>query len=197
MLAKKSDLQSRVLRNWPGSACKVRGNSLAQLARIWPINSVSRWTVRNLGSSCNLRDYVAEREGFEPPIGLHLCRISSAVHSTTLPPLQAPNRADRPVVGGVIGEECCPDKARMINRSPRVLRSVRISVALRTDAFVDASPQFARTLPRSRGRKRSKQSREKWDRHTREHVAVPCRLIAITDLRGAASPASRARRKRG
>ena len=23
-----------------------------------------------------------------PPIGLHLCRISSAVHSTTLPPLQ-------------------------------------------------------------------------------------------------------------
>jgi hypothetical protein len=37
------------------------------------------WTVRQL----------AEREGFEPPIGLHLCRISSAVHSTTLPPLQA------------------------------------------------------------------------------------------------------------
>ena len=33
---------------------------------------------------------LAEREGFEPPIGLHLCRISSAVHSTTLPPLQAP-----------------------------------------------------------------------------------------------------------
>jgi hypothetical protein len=36
------------------------------------------------------RESVAEREGFEPPIGLHLCRISSAVHSTTLPPLQAP-----------------------------------------------------------------------------------------------------------
>jgi hypothetical protein len=36
---------------------------------------------------------MAEREGFEPPIGLHLCRISSAVHSTTLPPLQAPWRA--------------------------------------------------------------------------------------------------------
>jgi hypothetical protein len=35
---------------------------------------------------------LAEREGFEPPIGLHLCRISSAVHSTTLPPLQAPLR---------------------------------------------------------------------------------------------------------
>ena len=32
---------------------------------------------------------LAEREGFEPPIGLHLCRISSAVHSTTLPPLHA------------------------------------------------------------------------------------------------------------
>ena len=35
---------------------------------------------------------VAEREGFEPPIGLHLCRISSAVHSTTLPPLRVPRR---------------------------------------------------------------------------------------------------------
>ena len=35
------------------------------------------------------QDVVAEREGFEPPIGLHLCRISSAVLSTTQPPLQA------------------------------------------------------------------------------------------------------------
>ena len=33
---------------------------------------------------------MAEREGFEPPMGLHPCRISSAVHSTTLPPLQVP-----------------------------------------------------------------------------------------------------------
>ena len=31
---------------------------------------------------------VAERGRFELPIGLHLCRISSAVHSTTLPPLR-------------------------------------------------------------------------------------------------------------
>jgi hypothetical protein len=30
---------------------------------------------------------LAEREGFEPPIGLPLYRISSAAHSTTLPPL--------------------------------------------------------------------------------------------------------------
>ena len=55
---------------------------------------------------------MAEREGFEPPIGLHLCRISSAVHSTTLPPLQAPRSGDGPVVGRVIGEDGCPDKAR-------------------------------------------------------------------------------------
>ena len=38
-------------------------------------------------------DVVAEREGFEPPMGLHPCRISSAVHSTTLPPLLVPSRA--------------------------------------------------------------------------------------------------------
>lgn len=39
---------------------------------------------------------LAEREGFEPPIGLHLCRISSAVHSTTLPPLRGATRAILP-----------------------------------------------------------------------------------------------------
>jgi hypothetical protein len=33
--------------------------------------------------------FLAEREGFEPPIRLPVCRISSAVHSTALPPLQA------------------------------------------------------------------------------------------------------------
>ena len=32
---------------------------------------------------------LAEREGFEPPIRLPVCRISSAVHSTTLPPLRS------------------------------------------------------------------------------------------------------------
>lgn len=31
---------------------------------------------------------VAEREGFEPPMELPPCRISSAVQSTTLPPLR-------------------------------------------------------------------------------------------------------------
>ncbi len=36
---------------------------------------------------------MAEREGFEPPIDLRLCRISSAVHSTTLPPLREAWRA--------------------------------------------------------------------------------------------------------
>jgi hypothetical protein len=38
------------------------------------------WTVRD--------GNLAEREGFEPPIRLPVCRISSAVHSTTLPPLR-------------------------------------------------------------------------------------------------------------
>ena len=31
---------------------------------------------------------MAEKEGFEPPIPLRVCRISSAVHSTTLPLLR-------------------------------------------------------------------------------------------------------------
>src|SRR5438552_6763075 len=59
----------------------------------------------------NQRIGVAEREGFEPPIGLHLCRISSAVHSTTLPPLlKAPNQAEARWSGGVLGEDGRPDK---------------------------------------------------------------------------------------
>ena len=36
----------------------------------------------------NIKDLVAEREGFEPPMELPPCRISSAVQSTTLPPLR-------------------------------------------------------------------------------------------------------------
>ena len=54
---------------------------------------------------------MAEREGFEPPIGLHLCRISSAVHSTTLPPLRAPRQVIHPRSGRVLGEDGGPDKA--------------------------------------------------------------------------------------
>ncbi len=41
---------------------------------------------------------VAERGGFEPPVRFHVRRISSAVHSTTLPPLRrpkVPNGAER------------------------------------------------------------------------------------------------------
>jgi hypothetical protein len=37
-------------------------------------------------------DILAERGGFEPPIHLHVCRISSAVRSTTLPPLRFSRR---------------------------------------------------------------------------------------------------------
>ena len=33
-------------------------------------------------------DFLAERVGFEPTVGLHLRLISSQVHSTTLPPLR-------------------------------------------------------------------------------------------------------------
>jgi hypothetical protein len=44
---------------------------------------------------------VADREGFEPPIPLQVCRISSAVHSTTLPPVRG--RSGR---SGVLTTHC-------------------------------------------------------------------------------------------
>ena len=60
-----------------------------------PSNNQLREALKNQNfSAC-----MAEREGFEPPIGLHLCRISSAVHSTTLPPLRAPRQVILPAVG--------------------------------------------------------------------------------------------------
>src|SRR5437763_13116031 len=48
---------------------------------------------------------LAEREGFEPPIRLPVCRISSAVHSTTLPPLhQGRVRGNPRGASGVLSE---------------------------------------------------------------------------------------------
>jgi hypothetical protein len=43
---------------------------------------------------------MAERGRFELPIGLPLCRISSAVHSTTLPPLREMRVHVSRLVGG-------------------------------------------------------------------------------------------------
>jgi hypothetical protein len=43
--------------------------------------------------------FVAEREGFEPPIGLYLCRISSAMHSTIA--VATVTRARRGLKGGL------------------------------------------------------------------------------------------------
>ena len=43
---------------------------------------------KNKAQTVAQEQHLAEREGFEPPMGLHPCRISSAVHSTTLPPLR-------------------------------------------------------------------------------------------------------------
>src|SRR5689334_11187105 len=43
---------------------------------------------------------LAEREGFEPPIPLRVCRISSAVLSTTQPPLRSPKRAPKKARNG-------------------------------------------------------------------------------------------------
>ncbi len=53
---------------------------------IWELEPVALLKPQNI-SGIYFKS-MAEREGFEPPIGLHLCRISSAVLSTTQPPLR-------------------------------------------------------------------------------------------------------------
>jgi hypothetical protein len=53
---------------------------------------------------------LAEREGFEPPIRLPVCRISSAVLSTTQPPLRGRKGANILSVGGYVSN------ARRLNK---------------------------------------------------------------------------------
>jgi hypothetical protein len=53
-----------------------------------------RFEQSDTGESCGVE--MAEREGFEPPIGLHLCRISSAVLSANLARAGTPMAHDPP-----------------------------------------------------------------------------------------------------
>ncbi len=77
---------------------------------------------------------MAERGRFELPIGLPLCRISSAVHSTTLPPLRemfqsgtwakcAWHPLKEPVVNHPIHSRCWPNSMRA--GSGQVILSIR------------------------------------------------------------------------
>jgi hypothetical protein len=66
---------------------------------------------------------VAEREGFEPPIGLHLCRISSAVRSTTLPPLQGAKSGQAPRSGRVLEHD--PEKWKPVFLATNAKTSLR------------------------------------------------------------------------
>ena len=50
---------------------------------------------------------LAEREGFEPPVRFPVLRISSATHSTTLPPLREGIAPDGPMVAAAISR-CGP-----------------------------------------------------------------------------------------
>lgn len=64
---------------------------------LWPEYSERLATADALGSTIgkglqSVAGGMAERVGFEPTIPLQVCRISSAVHSTTLPPLRGLGR---------------------------------------------------------------------------------------------------------
>ena len=93
---------------------------------------------------------MAEREGFEPPIGLHLCRISSAVHSTTLPPLQAIELLDKSwamvrsksafataLLPNVFGALLYSDLKGLVNARSGVLLHARQDVAVEVEGDPD------------------------------------------------------------
>ena len=149
---------------------------------------------------------MAEREGFEPPIGLHLCRISSAVHSTTLPPLQAPWRAIHPLAVGA-----CSRRGRRA-RQGAGLKNFQARAdkngAKTTGHLTVRANCAARAVQASRGRagrsvragqsqrssKASAGAQQKGGAARRDKIpAAPCRFIEI--LPGsAASPVSRSDR---
>jgi hypothetical protein len=75
---------------------------------------------------------LAEREGFEPPIPLRVCRISSAVLSTTQPPLRVPTGASGTLWRARRGSWCGRYRmeprpsAQFCNQQPRACRDRRI-----------------------------------------------------------------------
>src|SRR3974390_2959506 len=93
----------------PIDAAPLKDEHRVRASLIWESLMSHSFGPLVLGTTCYLClragqfDLLAERKGFEPPIGLHLCRISSAVHSTTLPPLlKAPNHGAGPCVVGAV-----------------------------------------------------------------------------------------------
>src|SRR5262249_2000953 len=87
----------------PARMCRDRDDPRKQLPPLGPSMGVGSRACWGRGD-CK---FLAEREGFEPPIRLPVCRISSAVRSTTLPPLRRGGVGPRsPVVAHVVYPSC-------------------------------------------------------------------------------------------
>src|SRR6266481_6732029 len=69
-------------------------------------------------------EYLAEREGFEPPIRLPVCRISSAVLSTTQPPLRGRKRRKHPIGRRLCIQRETAKQERCVTRGKRVIRGI-------------------------------------------------------------------------
>jgi hypothetical protein len=130
-----------VLSRFPRPALAGRGSLHARPLR----KSLCHCFIRIL---LHFRGSLAEREGFEPPIGLHLCRISSAVHSTTLPPLQgAPSREPKPPWSGP-----CSKRGRLARQGAEgQIRKIIGPSAEQTPLLDLAMFPAGRTLPASTG----------------------------------------------
>ena len=123
-------------------------------------------SVRDLGSGLmarrprSRRGAMAERVGFEPTLRFHVNRISSAAHSTTLPPLQAPfGRAGKApevegaIPSGVVGGTQAPGP-RFLSSEPRgraIVRMQRKKRGLRQGSRRRVQGPDARRLRASKG----------------------------------------------
>jgi hypothetical protein len=89
----------------------LRSVSAVRMVRPRPFETTRKFALS--GGAVGVCDgKMAERGGFEPPIPLRVCRISSAVRSTTLPPLRPYRSSDRTSGGGVI-QKCRGPRKRV------------------------------------------------------------------------------------
>ncbi len=79
----------------PGMINGIRGNARVPFAKPMigrpkrgPFRGHFGQDRKGVKKPSNYKGWLAEREGFEPPVRLRVLRISSATRSTTLPPLR-------------------------------------------------------------------------------------------------------------
>ena len=90
---------------------KIAALPVSEVRLVWPNPFEYTKNSAAVGGALRVcKRKLAEREGFEPPMPLQACRISSAVHSTALPPLRSPKRAAKTPIERPLSNQASQDR---------------------------------------------------------------------------------------